>query len=50
MAFDWGKLLDPAEGGPGEVPGRAEAVAAARELSEVKARRREAGRKSKRSH
>ena len=39
MAFDWGKLLDPAEGGPGEVPGRAEAVAAARELSEGKSKR-----------
>lgn len=51
MAFDWEKLLDPSNGGPGEVPGRAEAVAAARELSEAKAKRgKGAGRKGKRSH
>ena len=47
MAFDWGKLLDPSNGGPGEVPGRAEAVAAARELSEAKARRVKGGKRKR---
>ena len=47
MGFDWEKLLDPAEGGPGEVPGRAEAVAAARELSEAKAKRGKCGKRKR---
>ena len=31
--MDWGELLDPAHGGPGEPPGRAEAVAEAKVLT-----------------
>ncbi len=37
---DWTRLLSKDNGGPGEVPGRAEAVKAALELSEMKRRRR----------
>jgi|TARA_Y100000033_G_scaffold10913_1_gene10045 hypothetical protein len=33
MALSWSELLDPANGGPGEPPGRAEAVAAAAETT-----------------
>tara|TARA_B100000073_G_C23573423_1_gene509169 strand:- start:225 stop:368 length:144 start_codon:yes stop_codon:yes gene_type:complete len=47
MAFNWEKLLDPEQGGPGEVPGRAEAVAAARELSEGKAKRVKRGKRKR---
>jgi len=42
---DWTSLLRKDNGGPGEVPGRDEAVKAALELSEKKRRRRELGRK-----
>ena len=42
---DWTSLLNKDNGGPGEVPGRAEAVKAALELSEMKRRRRELGKK-----
>jgi hypothetical protein len=31
--LNWAKLLDPANGGPGEPPGRAEAVEAAKETT-----------------
>ena len=33
MALNWIELLDPANGGPGEPPGRADAVAAAAETT-----------------
>ena len=39
----WRELLKVENGGPGEVPGREEAVREAREVSEKKRRRREAG-------
>ena len=39
----WSELLRVEKGGPGEVPGREEAVREARELSERKRKRREAG-------
>ena len=41
--LNWSELLKAENGGPGEVPGREEAVRAARELSERKRRRKEAG-------
>jgi hypothetical protein len=41
ICSDWTSLLSKDNGGPGEVPGRAEAVKAALELSEQKRRRRE---------
>ena len=41
--LNWVELLRVENGGPGEVPGREEAVREARELSERKRRRREAG-------
>ena len=41
--MNWVELLRVENGGPGEVPGREEAVREARELSERKRRRREAG-------
>ena len=44
--FDWTSLLSKDNGGPGEVPGRDEAVRAAKELSERK--RRERGLRKKR--
>jgi len=37
---DWTSLLSKDNGGPGDSPGRAEAVRAALELSEMKRRRR----------
>ena len=39
----WSELLRVESGGPGEVPGREEAVREAIELSEKKRRRREGG-------
>ena len=33
MGLNWSELLDPANGGPGEPPGRSEAVKAASEAS-----------------
>ena len=39
--MNWGKALDPAEGGPGESPGRSEAVLAALAATAEKARLRE---------
>ncbi len=36
MCVDWKKLLDPANGGPGEPPGRAESVGAAAEASRLR--------------
>jgi len=44
--MNWNELLKAENGGPGEVPGREEAVKAALELSEMKRRRRGAGKKS----
>ena len=39
----WSELLKVENGGPGEVPGREEAVIEAREVSERKRRRKAAG-------
>ena len=39
----WSELLKVENGGPGEVPGREEAVREARELSERKRKRKAAG-------
>ena len=39
----WSELLKAENGGPGEVPGREEAVREARELSERKRKRKGAG-------
>ena len=41
--MNWVELLKAENGGPGEVPGREEAVREARELSERKRRRKAAG-------
>ena len=43
--LNWDELLDPAKGGPGDPPGREEAVKAALELSEKKRRQRGLGKK-----
>jgi len=34
--LDWSRLLDPANGGPGEPPGRAEATKAAKKATELR--------------
>ena len=35
-SLNWSELLDPANGGPGEPPGRAEAVEAAAETTKLR--------------
>tara|TARA_Y100000361_G_C10973272_1_gene245102 strand:+ start:224 stop:379 length:156 start_codon:yes stop_codon:yes gene_type:complete len=46
--LDWSRLLDPANGGPGEPPGREEATEAAMQLTKTRQSKGKKKRNSKR--